>query len=143
MHNASLMQHLHRNASLCARTNLVVRVEAISLANHAAFCSVEQHMRGGFWRTCSVEELTHLAERALAPLIGLGYMPMITVHHKDLRNARAGMPPLPLFPLGAWLARLRAWLGRPGVGEGFDAHAIDRDPFGWSAALQRAVPKAP
>lgn len=139
----STLRHLRQNAARCARTNIVVRVDTISHAHHAAFCSVEQRLRGGLWHTCSVEELTWLAEQALSPLIAMGYVPMITVRHKDLRNAQAAMPPLRLFDAGAWMARLRAWLGRPGPIEGFDARTVVGDPFGWSAALQRAAPKAP
>lgn len=136
-----MIHHLQQNAVRCARTNIVVRVETISHTNHAAFCSVEQRLRGGLWHTCSVEELTWLAEQALAPLIGMGYAPLITVRHKELRNIRSALPSLHLFDGRAWLARLRAWLGRPDGREGFDATA--RDPFGWFAALQRATPKAP
>jgi hypothetical protein len=137
------LHHLQQNAAECARTNIVVRVDTISHVHHAVFCSVEQRLRGGLWHTCSVEELTWLAEQALSPLIGMGYVPLITVRHKDLRNAQASLPPLRAFDARAWIARLRAWLGRPDGREGFDATATARDPFGWFAALQRATPQVP
>ncbi len=134
---------LRRNAARCARSNIVVRVETVSHAHHAAFCSVEQRLRGGLWHTCSVEELTRLAEEALRPLIGMGYVPMIIVRHNDLRNALVLRTPLRLREPAAWSARLRAWLGKPGTGDDRHAFAAVRDPFGWFAALQREAAPGP
>lgn len=127
-------RELVANAARLARLNILVHVDAVSPSRHAVFCSVEQIHHGWLWHTCTVEELAWRAEQALAPLMTLGILPMITVKHPLLHNSTAATPRVPAL-LQHWLGWLTAWsripLGRRHAHRPGEAV----DPFGWRVVL--------
>lgn len=130
---AAAQRHLEVNEHLLQRRNIIVHVDAVSPSQHAAFCTVEQRHRGWLWHTCSVEELAWRAEQALAPLMSIGILPMITVKHRSLRNATAPTPQR-LAVLHHWVGKLKTWSGLPFDGHTEHASADAHDPFGWRSA---------
>lgn len=122
---------LRANAALCADRNVRVTVETFNALGTVAFCSVEQIRHGWLWRRQPVTELVWRAEQALAPLIGLGILPMVSPRHADLHNATTEAA-LPGAPRGNLLERVRHWLGLGMAVRGPDA----TDPFGWGLALR-------
>lgn len=128
-------QHLAENASVCVRNNIVVRVDRINSKQSVAFCSVEQRHRGPFRRSRSTSYLLRNAEKALAPLRGLGITPLITVQHRSLKNlstptVRAGSP-----SFMDWIRDLWGRSGSPMSREGFSLMPVAIDPFGWRQAM--------
>jgi hypothetical protein len=130
---AAAQRHLEVNEHLLQRRNIIVHVDAVSPSQHAAFCTVEQRHRGWLWHTCSVEELAWRAEQALAPLMSIGILPMITVKHRSLRNATAATPQR-LAVLHHWFGKLKTWSGLPFGDDAKDATTLGHDPFGWRSA---------
>ncbi|MBP7515695.1 MAG: hypothetical protein KA791_14165 [Flavobacteriales bacterium] len=128
--------HLSANASECARRNIIIRIDTINADHSVAFCSVSQRNNGLFRRTYSLPELVWRAEQALAPLNGLGILPMINVHMNG--EQRQG-PARISSSIGTWLQRLREWLGYPQTREVFGTPLSSNDPFGLHTALQLAV----
>lgn len=130
----SVERDLAANAAQLARLNIVVHVDAVSPSRHAVFCSVEQLHHGWLWHTCTVEELAWRAEQALAPLMIMGILPMVTVKHPLLHNSSATTPQ-GVALLMHWLGRSIGWAGIPwGRRHGHRAgEAVD--PFGWRAVL--------
>ena len=133
--NEATHHQLTDNAARCARRNIRVHVNSINADRSVALCSVEQ-LRGGFFqRNCSVQELIWRAEQALAPLIGLGILPMITVKHQDLKNASEATAPRNVRSLMDRLRDLAGLLGLPFAREGFSPLPVAGDPFGWRRAM--------
>jgi len=137
MHAETAHRHLSANASECARLNIIVRVETVNANRTVAFCSVRQGKRGVLRRTCPRSELVWRAEQALAPLNGLGILPMINVHmlsdpgvQNIARHERSSF---------TWLQRLRGWLGELWNREGFDVPTVPGDPFGLLRAMHLPV----
>ena len=130
---AASRRYLLANASACSARNISIRVDAVSADRTIAFCSVEQRERGVLRRTYSQPELVWRAEQALAPLNGLGLLPLINVHMRTDRHpsstARTWWSPFD------WIQRLRIWLGYPQLREGVDGHFAPGDPFGLNRAL--------
>lgn len=123
-------RHLIANASECARRNIIIRVDTVNADRTVAFCSVEQRNRGLLRRTYSQPELVWRAEQALAPLNGLGLLPMINVHMRT--DPRTSGPLHTGRSTFTWVQRLRGWLGYPrGIGEPI----LPGDPFGLFRAM--------
>ncbi len=131
----ALQRHLRDNASDCDRRNIIVHVDSISHEHSVAFCSVEQRHKGLLRRDCSVDELVWRAEQALAPLTGLGFVPMITARHTSLNNATAAPAAIRSRNLMDRMPDLWRWLGSPFRQEGFGDPTLVKDPFGWRQAL--------
>ncbi len=128
--------HLSANASECARRNITIRIDNINADHSVAFCSVSQRNNGLFRRAYSLPELVWRAEQALAPLNGLGLLPMINVRmHAAQDTTTAERSTLNT----SWLARLLEWLGFPQTREVFGTPVRATDPFGLHTALQLAV----
>ena len=131
---------LAENAALCARQNIVVRVDRINADHSVAYCSVEQLHRGSFRRERSMDQLIGQAERALAPLRARGMLPLLSVQHKSLKNLSA--PPARTVA-SSFMDRVRAlWgrLGSPLAREGFSLTPLGHDPFGWRRAMNGSGP---
>lgn len=130
---AASRRHLAANASACSARNISIRVDAVNEDRTVAFCSVEQRERGVLRRTYSQAELVWRAEQALAPLSGLGLLPLINVHMRTdrrlLSTAHTWWSPFD------WIQRFRIWLGYPQYREGVDGHHAPGDPFGLHRAL--------
>lgn len=131
---AILRQHLQDNESECIKHNITVQVGSTNASNSVAFCTVEQRISGLLRRDLNVPELVWRAEQALAPLIGLGTVPLITVRHKSLNNLRPSTPSPPRSFMDH-IPDLWRWLGSPFAREGFGAVVLVRDPFGWRRAM--------
>jgi hypothetical protein len=138
----AVQQHLATNAVHLTRLNILVQVDAVSASRHAAFCSVEQLHHGWMWHTCSVEELAWRAEQALAPLMGMGILPMITVKHRSLHNGTAATPQ-GLALLQHWLGRSLAWTGITWGRRHAHRAGEAADPFGWRAASAPGYQQGP
>lgn len=136
VHRAASRRHLLANAAACRRRNIIIRVESANADRTVALCSVEQGERGLLRRTYSHPELVWRAEQALAPLIGLGMLPLINVNmhatHGTSTAARVGWSPFD------WIARLRIWLGYPHSPVGVGGLPSNRDPFGLRLAMRPA-----
>jgi hypothetical protein len=136
----AIHRHLALNAAACIRHNIIVHVDSINASQTVAICSVEQRNKGLLRRTYSVQELIWRTEQALAPLTGLGVVPLINVRHEELlntsptatRNARSPMD---------WIQRLKGWLGYPLAREFFGTSAPVSDPFGLYKAMQTSTGK--
>jgi hypothetical protein len=137
---AAAQRHLEDNAHQMTRSNIIVHVDWVSLPHHAAFCSVEQRHRGWLWRRCSVEELTWRAEQALAPLMSMGILPMITVKHRSLRNATTSRTQR-FALLNNVLGQLLGWSGLPLGWKSAATRGVDNDPFGWRSASRHPAPE--
>ena len=130
-----LGNHLAENAADCRRNNVLVRVDEINTAQSVAFCSVEQLHHGFLRRNVPVARLLWKAEQALAPLTGLGIVPMISVRHKSLLN-QSKPPARKMSPsLMDWIRDLWERLGSPWSREGFSVLPVTHDPFGWRKAM--------
>ena len=128
-------QKLHTNESYCISNNLIVRVHQINSLKKTAHCSVEQRIKGLFRRTYSRNELILHAEKALAPLIGIGISPMITVRHSSTRNTTSNTM---AKEQGFLIDLLLDWWRSLGIGgslQGFGAARLKDDPFGWQLAM--------
>jgi hypothetical protein len=117
------------------RSNIIVHVDEINATHNVAFCSVEQRLFGLCRRTRTGTELVWHAEQALAPLIGLGLVPLITVRP---------IPPTPKHAnsgrsLMDWLPTLWRWLGYPLSPTGFGSVLLAHDPFGWRRAMRASA----
>jgi hypothetical protein len=99
---------------------------------------VEQRSKGLLRRTYSLPELVWRAEQALAPLNGLGILPMINVRQSSGTASVLGGSQHRFSPMDV-LQRLRGWLGYPLYREVFGAAIMARDPFGLHKALRLAV----
>ncbi len=130
LHAEAAHRHLSTNASECVRLNIIVRVETVNADRTVAFCSVRQGKRGVLRRTYTQSELVWRAQQALAPLNGLGILPMINVHMPSDPTARHERSSF------TWLQRLLSWLGMPWNREGFDVPALPGDPFGLLSAMR-------
>lgn len=128
--NHTALRHLAENASQLEHRNIRVHVDSVSPSHHAAFCTVQQRHRGWLWRKLSVEELTWRAEQALAPLMRMGVLPMITVRHRSLLNATESAPRRHAL-LKSLLSKFTRWTGMPPSRRGPDISAAAEDPFGW------------
>jgi hypothetical protein len=68
-----------------------IRVESIAQDERTLMCTVFQHRRALMSKPMDTLQLVHLAEGALAPLLGAGFTPMISAydwgHAEDLRNS--------------------------------------------------------
>jgi|GEM_PF-1695874 len=128
-------RHLSENEAECIKHNIIVHVDSINADQSVAFCSVEQRHAGLFRRTLTVHELIWRAEQALAPLIGAGIVPLVTVRHKSLLNAGAAQPHQGQRSLMDRISELLKWLGLPMWREGFGTVALVNDPFGWRRAM--------
>lgn len=132
--SAASHRHLSANASACSGHNISIRVDTVNEDRTVAFCSVEQRERGVLRRTYSQPELVWRAEQALAPLNGLGLLPMINVHMRTVRRpsstARTWWSPFD------WIQRFRIWLGYPQFRESVNGHHAPCDPFGLHRALR-------
>ncbi len=129
----ALHRHLRDNESDRVRSNIIVHVDGIDAAHNVAFCSVEQRLFGPCRRTRTAPELIWHAEQALAPLIGLGLLPLITVRPfapEPAGNDRSVMDWIP------WLWR---WLGYPLSPIGFGSVLLAHDPFGWRRAMSASA----
>ena len=113
------------------RSNVDVHVDEISTAHHVAFCSVEQRLFGVCGRTSPSQELVWYAEQALAPLIGLGLTPLITVRSNGPKRSRVRDG----GSIMDWLPRLWRWLGHPLSPLGFQSVLLAHDPFRWRRAI--------
>ncbi len=124
------------NAMALAERNIGVRVLRVNAGRTVAFCTVQQRQHGLWWRTASSTELLAHAENALAPLVGFGLFPIITMQPGDQRRpaSRAHAP-------YAWLQRLLGWLGAVGLREGIETPVDPADPFGLQRALLLPAPK--
>jgi len=131
----ALHRHLSDNESDCIKRNIIVNVTSINAAQSVAYCSVEQRKSGVFRRALPVAELLWRAEQALAPLIGLGIVPLLTVRHRSLSNTlilrRRESTRSPMD----WIPDLLTWLGYPLSREGFSVVPVVHDPFGWRRAM--------
>ena len=131
-----LHRHLSQNESECFKRNITVQVDRINAEQNVAYCSVEQRLTGFLRRTYSVTELIWRAEQALAPLNGLGIVPLLTVRHKSRTAATASeISRHDRSPMD-WIPDLYRWLGSPFAREGFRAIPVVSDPFGWKQALR-------
>ncbi|MEO8069182.1 MAG: hypothetical protein ABI599_15900 [Flavobacteriales bacterium] len=130
----ALSRHLNANEKECIESNIIVRVNRISAEHTIAFCSVEQRRTGLLRRTCTVHELIRRAEKALAPLVGMGIVPLITVRHKSLFNITTKTARASRMPVD-WIPNLWHWLGHPVGNRVFRTVPVPRDPFGWRHAL--------
>ncbi|MCU0319175.1 MAG: hypothetical protein MUE88_03760 [Flavobacteriales bacterium] len=119
-------RHLKANASECARRNILIRIDTVNADRSIAFCSIVQRRRGLFRRSYSQGELVWRAEQALAPLNGLGLLPLITVH-MEAHTPWAAVPHR-WAPVGV----LRWLRERLGFAADLRARGIDgpEDPFG-------------
>ncbi len=130
---AASRRHLETNASACSGRNISIRVDSVNEDRTVAYCSVEQRRRGLLRRTYTQPELVWRAEQALAPLNGLGLLPLINVLMRTVAppssSGRTWWSPFD------WIQRFRNWLGYPQFQEGVDGHHAPGDPFG----LQRAL----
>src|SRR5688572_9008324 len=135
----ALHRHLSENESDLIRRNIVVRVDSINTGQNVALCTVEQRITGLLRRTYSPPELVWRAEQALAPLIGLGIMPLITVRHPALQNAKGTAQRATGRSLMDWVPNVWSWLGYPLAPRGFGAVRLDHDPFGWRGAMLAPV----
>ncbi len=127
-------RQLIANAADCDRRNFIIRVDMVNADRTVAFCSIVQRNTGVLRRNYTHSELVWRAEQALAPLNGLGLLPMITVHMHGrapfsgaVGNTR---PPL------SWYFRVLQWLGYPLPHE--KATSMTSDPFGLQNAEHRA-----
>jgi len=117
------------------RSNIIVHVNEINSSHSVAFCSVQQRLFGLCRRTRTAPELVWRAEQALAPLIGLGLVPYITVRTE------------PAVRKGAWyqgsfmdsLQGLWRWMGYPLSPTGFKSVLLAHDPFGWRRAMSAST----
>jgi hypothetical protein len=137
----ALQRHLRDNASDLIGRNIIVHVDSISHEHGVAFCSVEQRHKGLLRRDRSVDELVWRAEQALAPLIGLGFVPMITARHKSLHNATAAPAAILSRNVMDRMPDLWRWLGSPFRQEGFGDPTLVKDPFGWRQARLVSIRK--
>lgn len=133
---AASHRHLTTNASECQRRNLSIRVDSVNADQTIAFCSVGQCERGLLRRTYSQPELVWRAEQALAPLIGLGLLPLINVRQKVTR--RMSMEHNWWSPR-QWISGLRVWLGYSGGRGDQVGLALGNDPFGLRKAMLPAA----
>lgn len=131
--NDTALRHLEDNASQLEHRNIRVHVDSVSPSHHAAFCTVQQRHRGWLWRTLSVNELTWRAEQALAPLMRLGGLPMITVRHRSLFNATASSPQRFALMKSVFGQFIR-WSGFLRGRRAHDTRVAAEDPFGWRSA---------
>ena len=131
-------RHLSANQVECVRRNITIRVDALNTDQTVAFCTVEQRSIGLLRRTYSQTELVWRAEQALAPLNGLGILPMINVHMPA--DPKLGVAPVNAKPLLMdWLQGLFGWLGYPMGREVFGAPILAGDPFGFHKAMRVAI----
>lgn len=131
----ALHRHLSDNESECIKRNIIVRVDSINADHSVAQCSVEQRMSGLLRRTYPVPELIWRAEQALAPLMGLGIVPLLTIRHKTLKNTSTTKARrMDRSPMDR-MADIWKWLGYPLSPEGFGAVVLAKDPFGWRQAM--------
>ena len=121
-----VQRHLRENLLTCDRHNVHVQVDRMNGDRTVAFCSVEQATHGLFLREREVSELVRQAEQALAPLLGLGIVPMIMPRHARLGNTARQTN----HHRSTW-RRLRAWLGLMAKAPAYGAD----DPFGWQLAM--------
>lgn len=134
VHRAASRRHLLANAAGCRRQNIIIRVDSVNADRTVAFCSVEQRERGLLRRTYSQPELVWRAEQALAPLNGLGLLPLINVNlHSTQGGSIAARDRWSPFD---WNERLRIWLGYPHSPVGVGGLPLSRDPFGLRLALR-------
>lgn len=135
VYNEATHDRLVENALRCARHGIIVQVNSINADRSVALCSVEQRESAFLRRDRSVHELIWQAEQALAPLIGLGILPMISVRHKDLLNASAPVAVRARRSLMDRLRELAGLLGHSSSREGFTPLPVAPDPFGWRRAM--------
>lgn len=131
---ANAFNHLSRNAESCVRKNIRVHVENINSGQTVAMCTAEQRAFGLFKRELHPSDLVQEAERALAPLRGVGITPLIVVRHTLLHNSTGNGDGVKTFPLpGFWGRighRLRAYMYKARV-----PRTQTMDPFGWRRAM--------
>jgi hypothetical protein len=134
---AASRRHLLANATECRRRNIIIRVDSVNADRTIAYCSVEQRERGLLRRTYTQPELVWRAEQALAPLNGLGLLPLINVHLHSTRVASTAAHDR--WSPFDWIERLRIWLGYPHSPVGIGGFPLTRDPFGLRLALRPAI----
>lgn len=131
---ANAFNHLSRNAESCVRKNIRVHVENINVGQTAAMCSAEQRAFGLFKRELHPSDLVQEAERALAPLRGVGITPLIVVRHTLLHNSTANMDDVMTQPAPGFWGRMgqrfRAFMYLARV-----PRTQTMDPFGWRRAM--------
>lgn len=128
LRSQAIIRQLKENEVECLRHNVVVRVLSMGMRERVMFCTVEQRLFGLFRRRLCNEDLIYRAQQALAPLCGLGLLPMVDVVHpvpvrrtpKRLRNR--------------WPATFWRWLGSPLAYAGYKDAISANDPFGWRKA---------
>lgn len=133
--DAASDRHLKANASECARRNILIRIDTVNADRSIAFCSIVQRRRGLFRRSYSQGELVWRAEQALAPLNGLGLLPLITVHMEAQTPWAAAPHRWAPISMVRWL-RERLGFAREGRGNGSDG---PEDPFGLHRAEAHAA----
>lgn len=130
---AASHRHLTLNASDYDQRNIIIRVDSLNADRSVAFCTVQQREHGWLRRTYSHAELVWHAEQALAPLNGMGILPLINVHaqagHDAAINTHRAWSPF------TWITWLRGRLGYPLDQEGFDGPDGSPDPFGLRRAM--------
>lgn len=135
-HALHLQRHLKENESECIKHNIVVQVNRVNSDQSVAFCSVEQRHAGLLRRTHSVPELIWRAEQALAPLNGMGIIPLITARDRNSNVASPMERPRNAIEPLVWLSDIWRWLGSPFARETFGVVPVVSDPFGWKQAVQ-------
>jgi len=115
--------HAHEQQSL--RDNVVVQVLAIDPQARVVVSTVHQCLHGMMRRQQRGTELACRAERALEPLLPLGWSLMISV----LPGPAAG-PSRSHWPAAVW-----QWLGHPLARRGYRHRLHVQDPFGWRRAV--------
>lgn len=133
-----LCRHLSSNERECISSNIAVRVDRINKHHSIAFCSVEQRRSGLFQRKCSVHELIQRAEQALAPMVGMGIVPLITVRHASLSNCTSATDRARRSFMDRIKDLWHYWSGQRPAHARLSVIPITTDPFGWRSAMLSA-----